>query len=43
MKPLNLTVAWLPEWIDAVMLWPFIIYSRGCEASITLQRHEYYH
>ena len=38
MKPINLTVPWLPEWIHAVTLWPFIVYRRGCEASIPLQR-----
>ena len=43
MKPINLTVPWLPEWIDAVTLWPFIVYRRGCEDSISLRRHEYYH
>lgn len=43
MKPINLTVPWLPAWIDAITLWPFIVYRRGCEASIPLQRHEYYH
>ena len=37
MKPINLTVPWLPEWIDAVTLWPFIVYRRGCEDSISLQ------
>ena len=43
MKPINLTVPWLPGWIDAITLWPFIVYRRGCEGSIPLQRHEYYH
>ena len=41
MKPINLTVPWLPGWIDAITLWPFIVYRRGCEDSIPLQRHEY--
>lgn len=29
MKPINLTVPWLPGWIDAVTLWPFIVYRRA--------------
>ena len=43
MKPINLTVAWLPGWIDAITPWPFIVYRRGCEDSTRLRRHEYYH
>ena len=43
MRPINLIVPWLPGWIDAITLWPFIVYRRGCEASIPLQRHEYCH
>ena len=43
MKPINLVVPWLPGWVDAVTLWPFVVYRRGYEASIPLRRHEYYH
>ena len=32
-----------PKYVDAVTLWPFIIYKRGIEDDLALQAHEMYH
>ena len=43
MNPIHLTVTWLPGWIDAVTLWPFILYRKGHETNVPLRCHEMYH
>ena len=43
MNPIPLTVPWLPGWVDAVTLWPFIVYRKGYETNIPLRCHEMYH
>ncbi len=44
MKPIELTVGKLhKEGVDAVTLWPFILYRRGHRDDIALRCHEHFH
>ena len=44
MKPIELTVGKLhKEGVDAITLWPFILYRRGHRDDIALRAHEHFH
>ena len=43
MKPIELTVPALQKGVDAITLWPFIIYRRGARDNLPLRCHEWYH
>ncbi len=44
MKPIELTVGKLhKEGVDAITLWPFILYRRGHREDIALRAHEHFH
>jgi hypothetical protein len=44
MKPIELTVGKLhKEGVDAVTLWPFILYRRGHRDDVALRCHEHFH
>jgi hypothetical protein len=43
MKPIEVTVPRLIKGIDAITLWPFILYRRGYQDDIPLRCHERYH
>jgi hypothetical protein len=42
-KPIELSIPWLPKGLSAITLWPFIFYLNGLEKSMPLRSHEYYH
>jgi hypothetical protein len=42
-KPIELTVGWLPPGVDGMTLWPFILYRRGHQTNIPLRCHEHFH
>ena len=43
MKPIEITVPRLIPGVDAITLWPFILYRRRYEDDIPLRCHEHYH
>ena len=43
MKPIELTVPALQQGVDAMTLWPFIIYRRGAQDNLPLRCHEWFH
>ena len=43
MKPIEVTVPALQKGIDAITLWPFIIYRRGVRDNLPLRCHEWFH
>lgn len=43
MKPIELTVPALQRGVDAMTLWPFIIYRRGTQDNLPLRCHEWFH
>ncbi len=43
MKPIELTVPTLQKGVDAMTLWPFIIYRRGARDNLPLRCHEWFH
>lgn len=44
MKPIEITLPRLHKsGIDAITLWPFIVYRRGHEDNIALRCHEFFH
>ena len=43
MKPIELTVPALQKGVDAMTLWPFIIYRRGARDDLALRCHEWFH
>ncbi len=44
MKPIELTVGKLhKEGVDAITLWPFILFRRGHRDDIALRAHEHFH
>ena len=44
LKPIEVTVPRLPaRGVDAITIWPFILYRRGHRDNLALRCHEYYH
>ena len=43
MKPIEFTVPALQQGVDAMTLWPFIIYRRGAQDNLPLRCHEWFH
>ena len=44
LKPIEVTVPWLhARSVDAITLWPFILYRRGHRDNLPLRCHEHYH
>lgn len=43
MKPIELTVPALQKGVDAITLWPFIIYRRVTQDNLPLRCHEWFH
>ena len=44
MKPIELTLGKLHnEGVDAITLWPFILYRRGHQDDVALRCHEHFH
>ena len=44
LKPIEVTVPWLhARGVDAITLWPFILYRRGHRDNLPLRCHEHYH
>ncbi|PKB77799.1 MAG: hypothetical protein BZY88_20730 [SAR202 cluster bacterium Io17-Chloro-G9] len=43
MKSIELTVPALQKGVDAMTLWPFIIYRRGAQDNLPLRCHEWFH
>ena len=44
LNPVEVTVPWLHlKSVDAVTIWPFILYRKGHQDSLPLRCHEYYH
>jgi len=42
-KPIELTIFWLPEGIAAITLWPVILYRRTYRTDISIRAHEFIH